>query len=174
MLRTAVSLQLARQADLPRTCACALMILGVLALTAGDHAKAEQHDSEALALARQFGDRWLASAALINLADVPYSRGNHYQASVHQRDVLDMAADMHDRHIAVYAVEAVAELSVHVDQHRLAVHLLAATSRWRTERTQPLDDQAQQRLDQALHQARAAVGAVTFAVLLGRGTEPHP
>ena len=163
------SLQLARRAKLPRTCVCALMILGLLALWAGKHSEAEEHNSEALVLARQVGDTWLASAVMINIADVAYSRGDYSHAAAYLREVLDMAIHMRDRHLSIYAVEAVAEIKLQTDQHRRAVHLLAAATRWRTEHAQPLDDQAQQRLDQAVHQARAAVGGVTFAVLWAEG-----
>lgn len=165
------SLQLGREVKHPRTCAGALVILGLIALSAGKHSKAQEHNSEALALARQVGDRWLASAVLINVADVAYSSGDYPHASVHLREVLDLAVDMHDWHIAIHAIEAVAELALRVDQHRRAVHLLAAATRWRTEQAQPLYSQAQQRLDEAVNQARGAVGAVTFAVLWAEGRE---
>lgn len=163
------SLQLAREAHAPRTGACALINLGLLALYAGEHAKAKQHNSEALALARQVGDEWLASAVLINMADVAYTTSNYQEASGYLAEVLDMADNMHDRHISIYAVEAVAELALRLGEPRRAVLLLGAATNWRAERAQPLDEQARNRLDEAANQARAAVGAVTFAVLWAEG-----
>ena len=143
--------------------------LGMLALWAGKLSEAEEHNSEALDLARQVGDTWLASAVLINIADVAYCRGHYSHAAAYLREVLDTTMDMRDRHLSIYAVEAVAEIKLRTDQHRRAVHLLAAATRWRTEHAQPLEDHAQQRLDQAVHQARAAVGAFTFAILWAEG-----
>ena len=165
------SLLLGREVKDARTCACALMTLGLIALFAGEHSEAQEHNGEALAFARQVGDRWIASLVLINMADVAYTTGDYLKASAHLQDVLDIAVDMHDRHISVHAVEAVGELKLRLDQHRRAVHLLSAATKWRTERAQPLYLQAQQRLDTAVNQARAAVGAVTFAALWAEGQD---
>ena len=99
--------------------------LGLVATTAGDHAGAEQHLSEARDIFRRAGDRWGLASTLWRIADLAIERGRLDEAEAALQEARDvLGATQRERWIASTIAGLAEVASLRGDAER-AVELFA-------------------------------------------------
>lgn len=148
----------------PRTRVGALILLGILAFYAGDHARALELRNASVELARPIGDQWLLGIALTNLAESTQQAG-HYGAAEHLVvEAVTAALELDAQGQVVAFLEQLAD--VYVSRHHVerAIHLLAATDSYRADRGLPLYPAEQQHISSILARARNEAGPIRFGL----------
>jgi predicted ATPase/transcriptional regulator with XRE-family HTH domain len=125
--------------------------------------------AEALALARQAGDPGVIHLCLLNLGWVMRLRGEPTQAEALQREGLKLAGDLDDPRRCAEALEMLAATAGVEGHGERAARLLGAAmaAREMIGAPQPPEDRAD--LEQAVAEARAALGEAAWAAALAAG-----
>lgn len=153
----------------PRTRVASLIVLGLLAFYAGDHARALDLSRESVELARPLGDRWSLGTALANLADSTEKAGDYDAAELLLQEALGTALALGALGNVVAFLESLA--GVYVEQHRAeqAIRVLAAADADRTDRGDPLYPAEQRRVELIITKARAEAGPIRFGLAWAGG-----
>ncbi|MCQ6269224.1 NB-ARC domain-containing protein [Pseudarthrobacter sp. R1] len=148
----------------PRTRVGALILLGILAFYAGDHARALELRHASVELARPIGDQWLLGIALTNLAESTQQAGDYGAAERHVVEAVTAALELEAQGHVVAFLEQLAD--VYVSRHHVerAIHLLAATDCYRVDRGLPLYPAEKQHISSILARARNDVGPIRFGL----------
>jgi DNA-binding CsgD family transcriptional regulator len=133
-----------------------------VAWTEGDLARATSLHEEALALARETGDRREAALVLAGLGYVEAEQGDIGSARARFAAALPIYQDLENTWGVVLCLEGLAGLSAAADPARTA-RILAATTALREARAEPLPPVYQGRRDRVLAVARARLGSAGFA-----------
>ncbi|MCO4274563.1 tetratricopeptide repeat protein [Pseudarthrobacter sp. HLT3-5] len=153
----------------PRTRVAALIILGLLALYAGDIGRALDLCRECVERARPLGDRSLLGNTLVNLADSTEQSGDYDTAEQLLYEALGAALELGAQgHVEAF-LESIA--GVYAAQHRVeeAIRLLAAADAYRSDRGLPLYPAEQRRIESIITKARAAAGPIRFGLAWAGG-----
>lgn len=148
----------------PRTRVGALIVLGILAFYAGDHARALELRHASVELTRPMGDRWFLGIALTNLAESTQQAGDYGAAERLLVEAVTAALELDAQgHVAAF-LEQLAD--VYVSRHRVerAIRLLAATDTYRTDRGLPLYYAEQQHIASVVTRAREEAGPIRFGL----------
>ncbi|MDR6559794.1 putative ATPase/DNA-binding SARP family transcriptional activator [Arthrobacter pascens] len=153
----------------PRTRVAALIILSLLALYAGDHARALDLCRECVEHARPLGDRSILGNTLVNLADSTEQAGDYDTAEQLLYEALGAVLELGAQGQLVAYLESLA--AVYIEQHRVeqAIRVLAAADAHRTDRGLPLFAAEQRRIESMIARARAEVGPIPFGLAWAGG-----
>jgi hypothetical protein len=143
--------------------------LGGIAVYQADYDHAETLHRQSVELARRSGDRWLLGITLLNLADCAERSHDYDAAAALLRDALTTGTGSGILRTA--CLETFAAVQLGRGRPEPAIRLLAAAATYRADTALPLNSQERQRVDQVLADARAAVGAIRFALLWTAGAD---
>jgi tetratricopeptide (TPR) repeat protein len=148
----------------PRTRVGALILLSILAYYGGDHARALELRHVSVELARPIGDRWLLGIALTNLAESTQQAGDYDAAERLLVEAVTAGLELDAQGQVAGFLEQIAD--VYVSRHRVerAIHLLAATDSYRTDRGLPLYPAEQQHIASVITRARNEAGPIRFGL----------
>lgn len=94
--------------------------LGAIEAAQGDFAVAEPHQEEAIAIAREIGDRNIEAAALTNFAETARLQADYETARARQSEALKLSTDIGDRSTAAFAYVNLALIAHHLGDHAAA------------------------------------------------------
>ena len=103
--------------------------LGLVAITAGDHAGAEQHLTEARDIFRRAGDRWGLASTLWRIADLAIERGRLDEAEAALQEARTVLAPTQRERWIASTIAGLAEVSSLRGDAERAVELLADARR---------------------------------------------
>jgi DNA-binding CsgD family transcriptional regulator len=153
-----------------RTTASALLgNLADVALSAGDHARAERLAGEALALQNDLGYAWGAAHSLFTLAAVARGRGDVTRATALYQASLSQAWDQRDQRLMVRPLDGLAIAAAEGNQADLAARLFGAAARLHELLGTPLDPALRPYHDRAVEAARTRLGDDDFAAARAAG-----
>jgi adenylate cyclase len=144
--------------------------LGNVALAQGRYTEARAHLEQAIALQREIGDRWELANSLDSLGNVTRAQGDYAVTRDHYREGLNILRFLGDKWLLAYLLEDSAGLMALCGEAGRALRLAARARALREEMGAPLPPPEQERLDQLLQPARAALGAEAQAAAWAEGS----
>jgi predicted ATPase/DNA-binding XRE family transcriptional regulator len=163
------TLAVAREAGDQMGIATALNNLGDVAFYQGDLERAAAAFTETLARCRQVGDRDGVAVCLTNLGEVARRRGELDQAQALGREALAVARDLGNLFRGAEALEHLASTAGAAGQGERAARLLGAASALREALGAPQPAQDKADVEQAVVDARAALGEAAWAAAFAAG-----
>jgi predicted ATPase/transcriptional regulator with XRE-family HTH domain len=163
------SLALMRAVGERRDIAAVQINLGIVVYLRDDLERAETCFVEALALARPVGDRDLIATALANLASVALRLGNVAEGEALGREALALYRDLGDPRRCAVGLEGLASSSGMAGQAEHAARLLGAAAALRAAVGAPLPANELADIEQAVAEARAALGEEAWAAAFAAG-----
>jgi len=163
------SLALHREIGDKRGIAVGLNNLGVIVLHQGSYERAATLCAESVALNRELGDKRGISAALHNLGDVAREQGDYARASSLYAEGLALYQAMGNKEGVAGCLEAVAGAAYAQGQMERATRSYAAAEALRDAIGAPLTSTNRATHDQALVNARRALGEPAFAAAWAAG-----
>jgi predicted ATPase/class 3 adenylate cyclase/DNA-binding XRE family transcriptional regulator/catechol 2,3-dioxygenase-like lactoylglutathione lyase family enzyme len=162
-------LTLAREPGDRREIVALLTNLGHVASRQGDLERAKAFYTEGLTLARELGDRDQMALSLNNLGDVAWKQGELSQAEGLMRESLMAYRELGDPRRCALVLESLAETAGAAGQGERAAHLLGAATALRERLGTPLTASSQADVEQAVAEARAALGEEAWAAAFAAG-----
>ena len=135
-----------------------------MALDQGDIEESRGLIEEAVAIARQIGDRWYLGNYLNNLGNAVRAQGDSETASKIYLESLAIYRELQDQWALAYLFEDIACLAALEGRARRALHLEGAAAQMRETTGSPLKADEAERLSEALKPAYLSLSASEQAV----------
>ena len=153
------SLDIRRQTEDKYAIAVSLNNLGNAARKLGKIDEARKRLEEAVGYQMEVGDQWGIGNALNNLANCSRSQGLYIEACDLYRQSLTIYRDLGDKWALAYLLEDIGSLRIILDEHYLALQLIAAAASLRQEIGSPLPPVEQEKIEDLLVKSRAALSS---------------
>ena len=163
------SLGLQRQLGNQRGIANSLLALGHVALEEGNYAGGRGLYEQGLTVRRHLGDQKGIAVALIALGSVTHTEGDGEGAQTLYAQSLAHSHQIGDRHSAAYSLEGLASAAASQGETTRGTQLWGAADALRVQIGAPLPASDRRKHEQAVAEARAALGDRAFAAAWAAG-----